>query len=170
MQMSEIKTIRPEELGDNAFQLIGSDWMLVTAGNIQSFNMMTASWGGLGVLWNKNVSFIFIRPCRYTYQFIEKTDTYTLSFFDGAYKRVLNFCGTKSGRDCDKVKETGVSPAQTANGAIYFQEARLVIECRKIYYQDLEPEHFLDADILKNYPEKDFHRMYVGEILSCFHP
>lgn len=168
--MPGIKIIKPEELESNVFQLIGSDWMLVTAGNRESFNMMTASWGGLGVLWNKHVSFIFIRPCRYTYQFIEKSSMYTLSFFGQQYKRVLNLCGTKSGRDCDKVKETGLSPVQTANGSVYFPEAKLVIECKKIYYQDLEPGHFLDPEIMKNYPEKDFHRMYVGEILSCFHP
>lgn len=167
--MSDFKTVKPEELDSNVFTLIGSTWMLVTAGNKESFNMMTASWGGLGVLWHKNVSFIFIRPCRYTYQFIEKSNTYTLSFFDPKYKDVLNICGTKSGRDCDKVKETGITPAETANGSIYVSEAKLVVECKKIYHQDLEPDHFLDPGIMKNYPEKDYHRMYVGEIISCFH-
>ena len=167
--MSNFKTVKPEELDSNVFSLIGSIWMLVTAGNKESFNMMTASWGGLGVLWNKNVSFIFIRPCRYTYQFIEKSDTYTLSFFDPKYKDILNICGTKSGRDCDKVEETGITPAETANGSIYFKEARLVLECKKIYFQDLISDHFLDPGIMKNYPEKDYHRMYVGEIISCFH-
>lgn len=164
--MSDHRIIKPEEIEDNVFKLIGDEWMLVTAGNKESFNMMTASWGGLGVLWNKNVCFIFIRPTRYTYGFIEKSNTYTLSFFDQKYKHVLNLCGTKSGRDCDKVKETGISPAETKSGSIYFKEARLVIECRKIYYQDLEPAHFLDPGIATNYPGKDYHRMYVGEIIS----
>jgi flavin reductase (DIM6/NTAB) family NADH-FMN oxidoreductase RutF len=167
--MADFKTIKPEELDGNVFTLIGSTWMLVTAGNKESFNMMTASWGGLGVLWHKNVSFIFIRPSRYTYQFLEKCNTYTLSFFGAKYKDVLNICGTKSGRDGDKVKETGITPAETANGSIYFTEASLVVECKKIYYQDLEPDHFIDPGIMKNYPEKDYHRMYAGKIISCFH-
>jgi flavin reductase (DIM6/NTAB) family NADH-FMN oxidoreductase RutF len=165
-KMTDLKIIKPEEIQDNVFNLIGSEWMLITAGNKESFNTMTASWGGLGVLWNKNVSFIFIRPCRYTYQFIEKADTYTLSFFDKKYKPALNLCGTKSGRDVDKVKETGLSPVATNSGSIYFSEARLVIECRKIYFQDLIPGNFLEPEIEKNYPEKDYHRMYVGEIVS----
>jgi flavin reductase (DIM6/NTAB) family NADH-FMN oxidoreductase RutF len=164
--MVEYKTVKPEEMNDNVFKLIGSDWMLVTAGKKDDFNTMTASWGGLGVLWNKNVSFIFIRPVRYTYQFIEKSDTYTLSFFEQRYKHVLNLCGTKSGRDCNKIEEAGISPAETASGSIYFTEARLVIECRKIYYQDLNPDNFLDPAIAPNYPEKDYHRMYVGEVIS----
>jgi flavin reductase (DIM6/NTAB) family NADH-FMN oxidoreductase RutF len=164
--MSDYKIIKPEEISDNVFKLIGSEWMLVTSGNLKSFNAMTASWGGLGVLWNKPVSFIFIRPCRYTYQFIEKSDTYTLSFFDRKFKSVLNLCGTKSGRDCDKVKETGITPTETKDGSIYFTEARLIVECRKIYYQDLDPKHFIDPGIESNYPEKDYHRMYVGEIIT----
>ncbi len=167
--MSDHGIIKPEEIQDNVFKLIGAEWMLVTAGSKQSFNMMTASWGGLGVLWNKNVCFIFIRPTRYTYGFIEKSNTYTLSFFDRKYKPALNLCGTKSGRDCDKVKETGLSPAETKSGSIYFTEARLVIECRKIYHHDLEPANFLDPEIAANYPEKDYHSMYVGEIISGFH-
>jgi len=167
--MSDQRIIKPEEIEDNVFKLIGAEWMLVTAGNKESFNMMTASWGGLGVLWNKNVCFIFIRPTRYTYGFIEKSNTYTLSFFDPKYKHVLNLCGTKSGRYCNKVKETGISPAETKSGSIYFTEARLVIECRKIYYQDLEPANFLDPEIAANYPEKDYHRMYAGEIISGFY-
>jgi len=169
MKMSDQRIIKPEEIEDNVFKLIGAEWMLVTAGNKESFNMMTASWGGLGVLWNKNVCFIFIRPTRYTYGFIEKSNTYTLSFFDPKYKHVLNLCGTKSGRYCNKVKETGISPAETKSGSIYFNEAKLVIECRKIYYQDLEPANFLDPGIAANYPEKDYHRMYVGEIISGFY-
>ncbi len=162
--MTDRKIIKPNDIHDNVFNLIGDEWMLVTAGTMASFNTMTASWGGLGVLWNKNVSFVFIRPCRYTYQFIEKSDTYTLSFFEPKYKHVLNLCGTKSGRDCNKVQEADITPAETKNGAIYFTEARLVVECKKIYYQDLNPDHFLDSGIEKNYPEKDYHRMYVGEI------
>lgn len=169
MKMSGYRKIKPEEIDDNVFKLIGAEWMLVTAGSKESFNTMTASWGGLGFLWNKNVSFIFIRPTRYTFGFIEKYDTYTMSFFEQKYKHVLNLCGTKSGRDCNKVKETGITPAETKSGSVYFTEAKLVIECRKIYYQDMQSDNFLDPEIAANYPEKDYHRMYIGEIISSFH-
>lgn len=159
--------MRPEDLKDNTFKLIGSDWMLVTAGDIQSYNTMTASWGGLGVIWGKNISFCVVRPSRYTYGFIEKAGQYTLSFFDENFRSALNFCGSHSGRDCDKASETGLSPVQGEDGSVYFAEARLVLVCKKLYYQDIEPRHFLDPDIDRNYPNKDYHRMYVGEIIKC---
>lgn len=140
--------------------------MLVTAGKINNFNTMTASWGGFGILWNKPVSFIFIRPTRYTYEFTERFSEYTLGFFTGDHRKALNILGSKSGRDLDKVKLSGLTPVETESGNVGFAEARLIMECRKLYYQDLNPERFLDASIDKNYPEKDYHRMYIGEILS----
>lgn len=140
--------------------------MLVTAGNIDSYNTMTASWGGLGVLWGKDIAFCVIRPGRYTYEFMEKADTFTLSFFGNEYKKALSFCGSHSGRDCDKAKETGLTPVESENGSVYFGEARLVLECKKIYFDDINPENFIDPDIDSNYPKKDYHRMYVGEIVN----
>ena len=165
--MEDFRTISPGEIEDNAFKTIGSDWMLVTAGSRESFNTMTAAWGGMGFLWNKNVCFIFIRPQRYTYGFIEKSETFTLSFFDEEYRKILQFCGTKSGRDVDKVAETGITPLESERGSIYFSESRLIIECRKIYFQDIDPANFLEPAIADNYPGDDYHRMYVGEVLSC---
>lgn len=163
-----MEKIRPEELTDNVFKLIGSDWMLITAGPPEEHNMMTASWGGFGVIWNKNVCFCVIRPTRHTYRFAEKAENFTLSFFDESYKKTLQFCGTESGRDINKSQETGLTPtAGTLPGTTYFAEARLVIECRKLYHQDIDPANFLDPDIDKNYPEKDYHRMYIGEIVEC---
>jgi flavin reductase (DIM6/NTAB) family NADH-FMN oxidoreductase RutF len=150
-------------IDENIFKLIGEDWMLVTSGNISSFNTMTASWGGMGVLWNKPVSYIFIRPTRYTYGFIEKNNTYTLSFFSEKYRKALTLCGTKSGRDIDKAKEAGITPEEAESGTVYFKEARLAFECRKLYFQDIDPSHFLDSSIEKMY-DNDYHRMYVGEI------
>jgi flavin reductase (DIM6/NTAB) family NADH-FMN oxidoreductase RutF len=158
--------IDPESVTDNAFRLIGKDTMLVTAGDASSFNTMTAAWGGLGVLWGRNVCYSVIRPTRYTYTFLERFPTYTLSFFGPEHKEVLTFCGTKSGRDVDKVKETGLT-AVVDDGPVYFTQARLVFQCRKIYYQDMIPGNFLNADIEGFYPQKDYHRMYVGEILRC---
>jgi flavin reductase (DIM6/NTAB) family NADH-FMN oxidoreductase RutF len=159
--------IAPEIMDANVFKLIGSDWMLITAGTPDSFNTMTASWGSLGVLWNKNVCFCFVRPSRYTYQFMEKNDHFTLSFFEEKYRDVLDFCGSHSGRDTDKAKETKITPVKGHLGGVYFKEARLVMECTKIYFQDLNPAHFLDKEIAENYTRKDYHRMYVGEVAHC---
>jgi len=162
-----MRTIKPEEIKDSVFTLVGKDYFLLTAGTKDSFNTMTAGWGGLGVLWNRNVCFVYVRPTRHTYQYLEKNPTFTLSFFSGQYRETLNFCGTHSGRDTDKVKETGLTPAFTESGSVYFSEARLVIECAKIYSQDLDPSAFLDQKIEKNYPGKDYHRLYIGEIVTC---
>ncbi len=165
--MDSFKEINPETLNENVFRLIGRDWMLVTAGTPENYNMMTASWGGLGVLWNKNVSYIVIRPSRHTFGFIEKSGFYTISFLGGEHRKTLNFCGSKSGRDVDKMHVDGLSPVNGPSGTVYFSEARLVLVCKKIYFQDLDPAHFLDPAIESNYPDKDYHRMYVGEIAHC---
>jgi flavin reductase (DIM6/NTAB) family NADH-FMN oxidoreductase RutF len=158
--------ISPEAITDNAFKLIGKDWMLVAAGTEASFNTMTASWGGFGVLWDKKICFCVIRPTRYTYTFMEKSQDFTLSFLEERYRDVLTYCGTKSGKDVDKVAKTGLTPVFD-DGAVYFSEARLVMVCRKIYTQDIVPDNFLDPGIDKFYPKKDYHRMYMGEIRRC---
>lgn len=162
--MKSFKEIKPTEIDDNPIQLIGQEWMLITAGVPGHFNMMTASWGSMGELWFKPVCFCFVRPQRYTYEFLEKNDVFTLSFLDEKYKPQLNFCGSRSGRETDKANECGFTPVEAQNGSVYFEEARLVLECRKLYFQDLEPANFLDDSIMKNYPQDDFHRMYIGEI------
>ncbi len=159
--------IPPETIQDNPFRLIGSTWMLVTAGTLQSYNTMTASWGGLGVLWNKNIAICFIRPTRYTYGFMESADRFTLSFFGEEYRDTLNLCGTKSGRDVDKAAATGLIPVATDSGAVTFAQARLVLECRKLYSQDIQPSRFHDATIERHYPKQDYHRMYIGEVVTC---
>lgn len=152
-------------IDENIFKLIGEDWMLITSGNKDSFNTMTASWGGMGILWNRPVSYIFVRPTRYTYEFIEKDNGYTLSFFNGRYRKALTLCGSTSGRDTDKVAEAGLTPEETESGAISFKEARLVLECRKLYFQDIDPAHLIDSSIEKMY-NNDYHRMYIGEITA----
>ena len=151
---------------ESVFHLIGKQWMLVTAGSLEKFNTMTASWGGFGFLWNIPVSFIFIRPQRYTREFIENSEYYTLTFFEKKHKNKLTFAGSHSGRDFDKIKETGLTPLETNLGNIYFEEARLVLECKKVYFNDLDPEHFIDRLINRNYPNKDYHRMYIGKIIN----
>jgi flavin reductase (DIM6/NTAB) family NADH-FMN oxidoreductase RutF len=157
----------PEKITDNPFKLIGSDWMLITAGSRESLNTMTASWGGMGVIWNKKVCFCVVRPTRHTRLFTDNSSYFTLSFFEERYREVLNYCGTHSGRDVNKIKETRLTPL-FGDDTIYFAEARLVFQCKKLYYQDINPANFVDPTIdERNYPLKDYHRLYVGEIVSC---
>ena len=165
--MSDFIKILPEEIEKNVFSLIGDDWMLITAGEKGDYNTMTASWGGAGVLWNDPVSFIFVRPQRYTYNFTEKYGKYTLSFFSEKYRDALAFCGSHSGRDTDKAEKTGLTPV-FEDGYTYFAEAELVIFCEKKYADDLREENFTDKNtVQKCYPSRDFHRMYVGKITKC---
>jgi flavin reductase (DIM6/NTAB) family NADH-FMN oxidoreductase RutF len=166
---SAFKKINPDEVSDNPFELVADDWMLVTAGPPDAFNTMTAGWGGFGILWRKNVCWCVIRPVRYTYEFIEKADSFTLSFFADRYRSALEICGSRSGRDCDKVAEAKLTPIPgDLPDTTTFAEARLIFECRKIYTHDLDPARFLDPAIDQNYPQKDYHRMYVGEIINCW--
>jgi len=158
------REITPEELSGNTFRMIGSDWMLVSAAEGESFNTMTASWGGMGVLWGKSVAFVFIRPQRYTYKFVEASDKLTLSFFGGGMREALALCGRKSGRDCDKVKEAGLTPIWVGEGAPSFSEAEVILECKKIYADDIKEEKMIDKGIMSAYAALDFHRMYVCEI------
>ncbi len=161
--------VNPKEINENAIQLIGDKWMLVTAGDSSSFNTMTASWGTMGFLWNKPVVFVFIRPQRYTFEFTEKKDEFTLSFFKEEYRQALQICGTTSGRDINKAEKAGITPHVTPNGNVTFEEAYLVLECKKLYAQFLDPKDFLDTAIVsKNYPDKDFHKVYVAEIVNAW--
>lgn len=163
----DFKIIDVSEIKNNVFELIADDWMLITAGTLQKYNTMTANWGGLGYLWNMDVSFSFIRPQRYTFGFVENARNFTFSFFDEKYREVLDFCGSASGRNVDKAKECGLHPFEISEGVISFAEARLIIVNRKIYFDDINPENFLDKMILKNYTAKDYHRMYIGEVTKC---
>jgi flavin reductase (DIM6/NTAB) family NADH-FMN oxidoreductase RutF len=159
------KSVRVDDLTDNMFRLIGDDWMLVTAGPPEDFNTMTASWGGFGVLWNRNVCWCVIRPQRYTFQFMERYGAFTLSFFTERYRSALELCGTRSGRDLDKAKAAGLSPEPAALPCTTtFAEARLVLSCRKLYSQDIDPARFVDPTLEQNYPNRDYHRMYFGQI------
>ena len=160
--MAEFREIAPTEI-ENTIKLIGDDWMLITASDGERVNTMTASWGCLGVLWNKNVCIVYIRPQRYTYEFTEKSDKISLSFFTPEYKNALRFCGTKSGRDYDKFKETGLTLLFDGDVPI-IGEADLVLECKKLYADDLKEDKFLAPELLVNYEKKDYHRFYICEI------
>jgi flavin reductase (DIM6/NTAB) family NADH-FMN oxidoreductase RutF len=162
--MRDFGEIDPLDLDESPFRIIGREWMLITAGDREKFNTMTAAWGGFGTLWEQSVAFCFVRPTRYTFGFMEKADTFSLCFFERKFKKALDICGTKSGRDTDKVKDAGITPVWEKENTVYFDEARLVMLCRKIYHQDLLPERFLDPAIHTHYPKKDYHRMYVGRV------
>ncbi len=159
------KSIAVKDFNDNIFKLIGDEWMLITSGNKNKYNTMTASWGGAGVLWNKNVTFSFVRPQRYTFEFMESNDYYTLSFYDKKYKNALKLCGSVSGRDVDKVKKIGFCEVFD-NDSIYFNEAKLVIICKKIYGQFLDPACFIDKSICGLYKNEDYHKLFIGEIVK----
>ena len=156
--------IKPEELTENVFHLINDDWMLVAAEDGGRTNAMTASWGGVGILWGKKVAFVFVRPQRYTKEFIDKSDKLSLSFFDDSWRKMLNYMGTVSGRDEDKIAASGLH-VEMVNSAPVFQESRMAIICRKLYAQPMEEACFLDQELIaKNYPDRDYHTVYVVEI------
>lgn len=147
------------------FTLIGKEKLLLSAGNQESWNTMTASWGTVGVLWNKNVLSAVIRPQRYTYEFFEREDYFTATVLRPGMEDAYRICGTKSGRNCDKATLAGITPWFDGN-AVTFEEARIAFVCKKIYVQDLNPAGFLDPEIANHYPIKDYHRLYCGEIVD----
>ena len=163
--MKKFTEIEANDFNANVIRLIGSEWMLITAGNKDNYNTMTAAWGGMGFLWNMPVVFTFIRPQRFTYEFTEKYPEFTLSFFDKKYKKALAYCGSKSGRDVDKAEETGLQILETKNGNIAFEQASIIIESTKIYFDDIKKSNFIIPEIDKKvYPLEDYHRMYIGRI------
>ena len=163
-----MKKVNIKEIKESATELFDSRWALITAGNEESFNTMTASWGGLGEIWNKDVCFIFIRPQRYTYEFTEREDYFTVSIFPEEYRKALAFCGRNSGRDDDKIKETGLTPVKFGE-SMGFEESEITLLCKKLYIQDIDPKGFIDETIDGTcYPDKDYHRMYIGEITEAY--
>lgn len=165
--MNKFSKLNLADLQFDPIRRIGHDWMLITAGDENQCNTMTASWGGSGYLWNKPVAFIFVRPQRFTYKFTEENPIFTCSFFDEEHRDALKYCGAHSGKDVDKFKNTGLKLLQTPEGAFAFEQADIFLVCRKLYFQDLDPAGVIDASVLKHYPKNDFHRMYVGEIISA---
>lgn len=158
--------VDPKSLNLNPFAAIGDQWMLITAGTKERCNTMTASWGGLGVLWGAPMATAYIRPQRYTKQFVDENEYFTLSFFSENYRPQLNLCGTKSGRDMDKVKECGFTVAEGAGGAPYFEQAELVLVCRKRMAMPMD-EAAMPADVKDKWYKGDYHTMYWGEIVEA---
>jgi flavin reductase (DIM6/NTAB) family NADH-FMN oxidoreductase RutF len=156
----------PYSLNEKLFHVIGKEWFLIAAGTSDDYNMMTASWGSMGILWNKPVVSVFIRPHRYTYEFVEKNEFFSLNILDNSYREILNLLGQESGRNMDKMNVPGLDISTTDAGTVFFNQARLVFECKKIYFSDIDPALFIDPSINNNYPKKDYHRMYIGEIVN----
>lgn len=153
------------------FDLWDRRWFLLTSGDFSSgkYNTMTVSWGSTGILWGKPVFQVVVRPQRYTRLFMEQYDTFTLSVLPEAYRSALNLLGSRSGRDGNKIAEAGLTPAASRIAASpTFAEAELVIECKKLYWADLDPTHFINPALDQNYPRKDYHRQYFGEVLAIY--
>ena len=170
---SRYDKLEASDLPDNVIQLIGKEWMLVTAGDESSFNTMTASWGGMGYIWERPSTFIFIRDTRYTYQFLQQHESFTLSFFNEKYRDALRICGTMSGRNTDKVKEAGLTSLETPSGLMSFEEARMIIECKKMFVQELDYANLTEPykskimeEAYKNEPSK--HQMFISEIVNIW--
>lgn len=163
------KLQQPQDFSVSPFDLIGSQWMLVTAQKPDgSVNTMTASWGGMGVLWGKNVAFVFLRPQRYTKEFVDQAGRFTLTFFDGEYKKALGYLGSVSGRNEDKIAKSGLTVEQL-DGQPVFSQARIALLCRSMCAQELDPACFLETEHdQKWYPEKDYHTVYVAEIEKIY--
>ncbi len=165
--MKNYKKISIEEVKENLVKLISKEWFLISAGNEIKANAMTASWGFIGHMWNKDVAMCVVRPQRYTHEFIEENDRFSLTFFESEFKNVLGVFGTKSGREIDKIN--GELTAAYHNETLYYEEAKLVIFCKKVYKAPFLKEGFLDKEIPdKCYPENDFHTAFYGEILEVW--
>ncbi len=162
-----MKEISVNELNLNPVTAIGDEWMLVTAGTEKDgYNTMTASWGHLGELWGLPTSLIYVRPQRYTKEFVDREEYYSLTFFPDSFRKELAYLGTHSGRDEDKVAKVGLTPVFDEY-TTWFAEAKLVLICRKLYRAPLLAEGFLDKNVMEScYPERDFHDLYVGEIVK----
>ena len=152
------------DVKENVVDLLKNQWGLVTAGDESGLNTMTVSWGAIGELWAMDMATIYIRPQRHTVNYLENNEYFTITFFDNQYKKALAFCGANSGKDCDKIKETGLTPVFDCD-APYFEEAKLVLVCRKVAKGSFDAQQMLDKSIIDiQYPNNDFHYIYYGAI------
>lgn len=156
------KEINPREIEGNIIKAIADEWMLISAGDEKEHNMMTASWGFMGEMWGNDCAVAMIRPQRWTMKFVDQSDYFALSFY-GGNKAIHKICGSKSGKDINKTEATGLTPV-FADNTVYFEEARMVLICKKQYVERLAEENFTDKEPLKWYGEKDYHYMVIGKI------
>lgn len=167
--MKNFKAISPSDIKENFIDLIGTQWMLITAGNGAHHNTMTASWGGVGEMWGLNMAMVVIRPQRYTREFVDNGQRLTLSFLAPQYKKALAYCGAHSGRDGDKLAACGLTVEYTPQGTPAVAEARLVLECRKLYVGEFREDEFTDKTLIEKwYPQRDFHKVYFCQIEKAY--
>lgn len=165
--MSKMKKIDLRSLTAEPFNFFDREWPLLTVADGEGCNPMTVSWGQVGTLWNRSVCTLFVRPQRYTYGLLEREECFTVSFLDSSYKKELTLCGTKSGRDIDKLAACGFTAARADCGAPYIAQAKRVLVCRKLYEQDLEKNCFLDPTIAEQcYARGDFSRVFIAEVIE----
>lgn len=165
--VEQFSSIQPEEFERSPFKMIGKDWMLIAAQKDGKVNAMTAAWGGLGVMWGKNVAFIVIRKSRFTKEFVDGANGFSLTFFDHEkYGKMLGYMGNTSGREEDKIKRSGLNVLHHGD-VPYFAESKTTMICKKLAMQPLPAESFLDMEIdEKWYGDKDYHDLYIGEVVE----
>ncbi len=167
----KLSKIEPNRFVIQVMDIWANKWMLLTSGDFgrKHFNTMTVGWGSFGVMWSKPFVQVVVRPTRFTYQFMNQYDTFTLCAFPDAYREALMHLGAVSGRNTDKIAEAGLTPVAAQKvQAPAFAEAELILECRKMYWDDFRPGNFLDPEIEIHYPKKDYHRVYIGEVLAVY--
>ena len=162
------KKISPEAI-DGIIKRIGKDWMLICARDDENerINAMTASWGAMGVLWNKPVCICFVRPERHTHALLEKDEIFSIAFLSEEYREALRFCGKESGREVDKLGACGLE-TESVDGAFVISDAELALVCKKLYVDELREASFLDKSLLKNYESGGYHTVYVCEIIGAY--
>ncbi len=165
--MAFIRT-SPEVLRNNPFTTIGEEWFLLTSGSLEDYNTMTCSWGAMGVIWNEPSLTAYVRTSRHTFSYLEKNKIFTVSLFPEQYRKALAFCGSHSGKEFDKAKETGLIPA-AIDGGVTFEQAKLAFVCEKVYSQLMEESAFADQENLRKFYSADaMHELYIGRILAVY--
>lgn len=164
-----VRQVEVNKLSFEAVDLWLNQWLLLTAGTLEDCNMMTVSWGTVGCMWGKAVAQIVVRPQRHTRRYLEQGETFTLCAFPEQYRPDLQLLGSLSGKAGPKLGKTRLTlkAAQAVASPVYHQ-ASFILECRKLYWQDLDPQGFLDQGLQEHYPSGDYHRIYYGEILAAF--
>ena len=168
-----MKEISYKDLSVNPMTMFGEEWLALAAGTENGANAMTIAWGHLGSLWERDThanrlptAIVYVRPGRYTKEFMDRESVFTLSLFDEDRKKALGYLGSHSGRDGDKFSASGITPV-FEEGTVYCKEAKMVFICRKLYQSSLKEEGFVDKGLIDfNYPLRDFHEMYIGEIIK----
>ena len=167
--MNQFKKCTINDLKESFSNLIGEKYALITVFDKNNLNMMTASWGSMGIMWNKNVVNVVVRPSRYTYDFLMNNEYFTLNFLQDGNADVYKLCGSKSGRDCDKVKASGLIPIEIESSKFAFDKSEYVFVCKKLYAQPMRKEYFVSSEYGdKTYPNDDVHTMFIAELEEIY--